>query len=132
MAAELIIAPEAERDIEEAYDWYEGQRVGLGEEFLGCVDASIEGICRWPQIYAVIYEHYRRALVRRFTSARLRLVYTWRQQAAPASPQGQRERKGRPVRRSSLCYFWGSGTLSVSRSIASQPCRLRSTFHTPS
>jgi plasmid stabilization system protein ParE len=69
MAAELIIAPEAERDIEEAYDWYEGQRVGLGEEFLSCVDAAIEGICRWPKIYAVIYEHYRRALVRRFPYA---------------------------------------------------------------
>lgn len=69
MAAELIVAPEAEQDIAEAYGWYEGQRVGLGEEFLSCVDASIETICRWPEIYAVIYEHYRRVLVRRFPYA---------------------------------------------------------------
>jgi len=39
MAAELIIAPEAEHDLAEAYAWYEGRRVGLGEEFLSCVDA---------------------------------------------------------------------------------------------
>ncbi|HXH09488.1 MAG TPA: hypothetical protein VNP04_06975 [Alphaproteobacteria bacterium] len=34
MAAELIIAPEASHDLAEAYAWYEGRRVGLGEEFL--------------------------------------------------------------------------------------------------
>lgn len=41
MAAELIIAPQAERDIGERYWWYEDRRPGLGEEFLSCVDASI-------------------------------------------------------------------------------------------
>ena len=29
MAAELILAPEAERDIALAYDWYEDQRVAI-------------------------------------------------------------------------------------------------------
>ena len=33
MAAELILAPEAEQDIAEAYAWYESRRAGLGEEF---------------------------------------------------------------------------------------------------
>jgi hypothetical protein len=33
MPAELVIAPEAELDITEAYVWYEGRRAGLGEEF---------------------------------------------------------------------------------------------------
>lgn len=46
MAAELIIAPEAEQDLAEAYAWYEGRRSGLGEEFLSCVDACVEAICR--------------------------------------------------------------------------------------
>jgi hypothetical protein len=41
MAAKLIIAPEAEQDIDEAYTWYEGRRIGLGEEFMSCVDACI-------------------------------------------------------------------------------------------
>ncbi len=34
MAAKLIIAPEAEQDLGEAYAWYEYRRAGLGEEFL--------------------------------------------------------------------------------------------------
>jgi plasmid stabilization system protein ParE len=69
MAAELIIAPEAEQDIAEAYDWYQQRRVGLGEDFLTCVDACMQGICRMPEMYAVVHEKYRRALVRRFPFA---------------------------------------------------------------
>jgi len=34
MPAKLVIAPEAELDIAEAYVWYERRRIGLGEEFL--------------------------------------------------------------------------------------------------
>jgi plasmid stabilization system protein ParE len=66
MNAEVIFAPEAEQDIAEAYNWYEGRRVGLGEEFLSCVDASIQKIRRDPNLYPVIYKEYRRTLVRRF------------------------------------------------------------------
>ncbi len=69
MAAELIMAPEAEQDIAEAYGWYEGRRAGLGEEFLGCVDACIQAICRTPEMHATIHENYRRGLVRRFPYA---------------------------------------------------------------
>ena len=66
MPADLIVAPEAELDIAEAYVWYEGRRVGLGEEFVSSVEASVEGIRRWPGMYAVVYGDYRRSLVRRF------------------------------------------------------------------
>jgi toxin ParE1/3/4 len=47
MAAELIIAPEAQQDIDEAYSWYEDRRPGLGEEFLGCADPVFSqlGVC---------------------------------------------------------------------------------------
>jgi plasmid stabilization system protein ParE len=69
MAAELIVAPEAEQDVAEAYAWYEDQRTGLGEDFLGCVEASIEAILRTPEMYSVIHKSYRRALVRRFPYA---------------------------------------------------------------
>lgn len=69
MAAELIVAPEAEQDLAEAYAWYEGQRFGLGEEFLSCVDGCIEAFRRTPEMHAEFYEGYRRALVRRFPYA---------------------------------------------------------------
>jgi plasmid stabilization system protein ParE len=69
MAAELIVAPEAEQDLAEAYAWYEDQRIGLGEDFLSCVDACIEALCRTPEMCPEVYETYRRALVRRFPYA---------------------------------------------------------------
>jgi hypothetical protein len=37
MPVELVLAPEAELDIAEAYVLYEGRRAGLGEEFLSSV-----------------------------------------------------------------------------------------------
>src|SRR5437870_8727410 len=69
MAAELITAPEAEQDIDEAYAWYERRRVGLGEEFLTCVDACIQAIRRTPEMHPLVHENYRRSLVRRFPYA---------------------------------------------------------------
>jgi plasmid stabilization system protein ParE len=69
MIAELVIASEIEQDILEAYSWYEDRRSGLGEEFLSCVDACIEAICRTPEMHVVVHENYRRGLVRRFPFA---------------------------------------------------------------
>ncbi len=56
MAVELIIAQEAQQDVDEAYSWYEDRRPGLGEEFLTCVDACIQAICRVPELYAKVHE----------------------------------------------------------------------------
>jgi plasmid stabilization system protein ParE len=69
MAAKITIAPEAIQDVEEGYAWYESQRSGLGEEFLGCVDACLQSICRMPELREVVHENCRRALVRRFPYA---------------------------------------------------------------
>lgn len=69
MAAELVFAPEVQQDVDEAYSWYEDRRPGLGEDFLSCVDASIQAICRMPELYTKVHEEYRRALVRRFPYA---------------------------------------------------------------
>jgi plasmid stabilization system protein ParE len=69
MGANLIIASEAVKDLAEAYDWYEGRRLALGEEFLSCVDASIQMICRIPEMYPSAYQTYRRGMVRRFPYA---------------------------------------------------------------
>ena len=69
MAHSLVFAPEAEADILEAYDWYESQRRGLGEEFLNCVEASLHALERHPERHAVAFAQYRRTLVRRFPYA---------------------------------------------------------------
>lgn len=69
MVAKLIIAPEVEQDLAEAFTWYESRRAGLGEEFLSCIDACFAGIVRMPEVQAVVHKQYRRALVRRFPYA---------------------------------------------------------------
>lgn len=69
MAGRIEITAEAERDLLDAYDWYERFRVGLGEEFLLCVDARIESILRSPMAHEIVVDAFRRALVRRFPFA---------------------------------------------------------------
>jgi plasmid stabilization system protein ParE len=65
MAAKLIIAPETALDIDEAYGWYECQRIGLGEDFLTCLDACIQAICRMPEMHPKVHQECRRGLLRR-------------------------------------------------------------------
>jgi plasmid stabilization system protein ParE len=62
----LIISPEAEADLIQAYRWYEEQVEGLGSEFLLCVDACIKSISCSPKIYQRVHKNVRRALIRRF------------------------------------------------------------------
>ncbi len=62
----LIIRPEAELDLEDAFTWYESQDSGLGSEFVRAIDACISTIGRNPLAYRLIYQQARRALVRRF------------------------------------------------------------------
>jgi toxin ParE1/3/4 len=66
MSLELIIRPEAEADIADAFDWYESRVPGLGSEFLLVLDALFNSILRNPQIYQEVYKNVRRALTRRF------------------------------------------------------------------
>ena len=58
--------PEVYADIKVAYDWYESQRIGLGEDFLLTLEESYAKIARTPKIYQLVYKIVRRKLVRRF------------------------------------------------------------------
>jgi len=69
MIKNVIILPETEQDVTDAYDWYQTHKVGLEEDFLQCVDICIQSIQRNPEMYAIAHEGYRRALIRRFPYA---------------------------------------------------------------
>jgi len=63
----FIITPQAQRDFDKTYGWYEDQYEGLGKEFAHCVDAKITEIQRSPEQFQIIYkDKVRRALVTRF------------------------------------------------------------------
>ncbi len=62
----IIIRLEAESDIKDAYEWYEAQRKGLGENFLLCVEEGLSRASRNPAIHSVVYKEVRRVLIHRF------------------------------------------------------------------
>jgi len=62
----LLLRPEARADLRDAYDWYQDQREGLGEEFLHEVRVVIDRILSTPTLYQQIRGEVRRALPRRF------------------------------------------------------------------
>lgn len=66
MSYEIIIEPEAERDLQQAVNWYDEQRPGLGREFVEQVDTIFNTIRKNPELHAVNYRSARLALVRRF------------------------------------------------------------------
>jgi plasmid stabilization system protein ParE len=74
MTPQLIIRPEAELDIQAAFEWYEAQSLGLGSEFVRAVDACLSNISRNPLAYPAIYQHARRVLIRRFPYGLLYVV----------------------------------------------------------
>ena len=61
-----VFRPAAAADVQEAYRWYEIQRVGLGEEFLGAVTTAIQSVLANPQQFPVVHRQTRRVLLRRF------------------------------------------------------------------
>ncbi len=62
----ILFRPEAEAEMEHAYQWYEERREGLGADFLLCVEESLDKIRRDPELYPAVHENVRRVLIRRF------------------------------------------------------------------
>ena len=56
----------AEADIQEAYEYYEQCREGLGADFLLCIEESLNKITNNPGHYPVVYKNIQRILVKRF------------------------------------------------------------------
>lgn len=66
MSCRLTVRRPARDDIREARTWYEGQREGLGEEFLAAVEEALERLRQTPEMHQVIYRDVRRRMVQRF------------------------------------------------------------------
>jgi len=66
MSYRLVLRPEAESDLAEAFEWYEQRRPGLGESLLLSVEATHVAIQETPFLFPVVHRNIRRALTRRF------------------------------------------------------------------
>lgn len=56
----------ASRELSEAVEYYEAQRIGLGYEFLSEVETAIERIAEFPNAWTAVTERTRRILLKRF------------------------------------------------------------------
>jgi hypothetical protein len=58
--------PQAEAELNEAVDYYDGCQEGLGLEFAKVVYAAIENICQYPLAWTPLSRNTRRCLLNRF------------------------------------------------------------------
>jgi plasmid stabilization system protein ParE len=65
----VIILPEAESDLAEAKEWYEGKAKGFGDEFRQSIEDAFGRISRMPELHAIIFKGVRRSFLRRFPYA---------------------------------------------------------------
>ncbi len=66
MSVRVVLRPEARAEFDDAFDWYERQKPGLGVDFVAHVQAVFDGIGAGPEMYATVFQDVRRATVRRF------------------------------------------------------------------
>ena len=67
MSLPVVLRPEASRDAEEARDYLEGQRAGLGHDFLNRLNEALGQIGALPELYGVVWRNVRAAKLRQFT-----------------------------------------------------------------
>ena len=72
----VIVRPAAAADIEDAFQWYEARRPGLGDEFLLALNSTRTRVRDHPEAYPVLHRTTRRALLpRRFPYGLFYRVY---------------------------------------------------------
>jgi toxin ParE1/3/4 len=69
VTATVVVQPEAETGLAEAFGWYERRQPGLGHEFLDEIDHVFRRIADRPLLAACVWRDARRALAKRFPYA---------------------------------------------------------------
>jgi plasmid stabilization system protein ParE len=66
MSLPVRLLPEARAEFDDATDWYEQQRPGLGVDFVARVRAVLDQIAANPKLHAAVYGDVRKAVVSQF------------------------------------------------------------------
>ena len=69
MSLPLVLRRSARADFDEAFDWYERQRPGLGVAFAEHLQAAFDTIAAMPELHAQVYRDVRKALVKPYPYA---------------------------------------------------------------
>jgi plasmid stabilization system protein ParE len=60
------ISPFAEAEVDEIHAWYDSHQVGLGETFRAELDRMMGQIGDHPEMFQVVFDDVRRAIMKRF------------------------------------------------------------------
>lgn len=63
---QIVFRRQARLEFDEAGDWYEKERPGLGLEFLAEIHFLIQRIATTPEQFPMLYRDVRKAVARRF------------------------------------------------------------------
>src|SRR3569833_691187 len=66
MKWQVSIRAQARTDLRAAYDWYEGQCSGLGDEFMAAIAEVLLKMEQNPEAFPFYHRDFHRALTRRF------------------------------------------------------------------
>ena len=66
MSLPVVLRPEARAEFDDAFDWYEQQRPGLGVDFVAHVQEVLDQIGATPGLYGQVFRDVRRVVVQRF------------------------------------------------------------------
>lgn len=66
MGYTIIFASVVKAELQVSYDWYEEQKLGLGEHFLNIIEVSLSSIANQPLFYPVKFANYRQYVVPKF------------------------------------------------------------------
>jgi toxin ParE1/3/4 len=66
MSLPVVLRPVARQEYDDAVDYYEGQRTGLGQQFADRVNEVIRRIGNNPKIHGIVTGDIRKAVVSKF------------------------------------------------------------------
>ncbi len=66
MSLPIRLLPEAQAEFDQATDWYEDRRPGLGAEFVAKIDKAFDRIASDPDRYLEVYMGVRKAIVPKY------------------------------------------------------------------
>lgn len=97
MSLSIVLRDEAQAEFDEAFDYYENQRPGLGADFVARVQQVFDRISANPLLHGVVFSDIRKAVVTRFPycvfyrpgAARVEVIAVFHSKRDPSIWQGR-------------------------------------------
>lgn len=58
MKLSFLVKPAAQREFDEAFDWYEDKEVGRGDLFAAALHDALQFVCQKPETHPTVYRAF--------------------------------------------------------------------------